>query len=377
MMNWALGLRAAAVSAVFAAVLAMPGSALAQTAVAAPADPSATSGSADAGVAATADPKAEVKTTVGGKGKGGPAASLTALVPAAAQGSRFAGSLVSYRNSTSVISLNKAAEPTYNPFYAMSLTLAPNVNLGKKLFVRGNISLSRELTNADWTNTDGEVTLSDTTFTFGIRAFQWPKLGIMWNFDLQSALPTSLASQARTLTATSALGSQIIFFKGHFFAVGSFRATKFWNRSTTSETETPWLRNCRDITGGCDPYVNTGFRNAEFRITTVASAGYTFLPWLTMNVTGGVVSDLLYENSTQQARGGYPIAPRADAPNYREFMYYALSADFRVRNGVTLSLGTEAFNAQLAPDSTYQRPFFNRNSTLFFDVTVFPDRLLP
>ena len=57
-------------------------------------------------------------------------------------------------------------------------------------------------------------------------------------------------------------------------------------------------------------------------------------------------------------------------------MYYSVSADFRVHPSVTLSLGTDTFNSQLAPDSTYQKPFFNRFTTVFFDVTFFPDRLV-
>lgn len=354
--------------------LALPALASAQTAVAAPDDPTPT-GAADAGVATGASTGAATHKGGAGAKPGRPSASLTALVPAAAQGSPFAGSLLSFRNSTTAIGLDKSADPTWNPSYSMSLTLAPNYNIHKKFFVRGNLTLSRELTNADWTTYDGETTLSDTTFTFGYRAFQFPSAGLMWNFDGQLGLPTSKASQARTLNATTALGSQLIFFKGNFFAVASVRASKFWNSYTTSETETPWTRNCRDITGGCDSYVNTGVRNAEFRIVTVASTGYTVVPWLTLNLTGGVISDLLYSNSTQEARGGYAVAPKGDSPNYREFMYYSVSADFRVHPSVTLSLGTDTFNAQLAPDSTYQTPVFNRNTTLYFDVTFFPDRL--
>lgn len=359
--------------------LLLPGAAFAQAAVAAPEATTPTTapsaGGADAGVAAKGSPSAPGAAAAKGAAAGRPSASLTALVPAAAQGSLFAGSLLSFRNSTSAISLDKSAEPMWNPQYSLSLTMAPNVNISPKFFVRGNLTVSRELTNADWTSYDQETTLSDTTFTLGYRAFRFP-VGIMWNFDGQVGLPTSKASQARTLNATTALGSQLIFFKGNFFAVASFRASKFWNSYTTGETETPRITNCRELSTGCDPYLNTGVRNAEFRIVTVASTGYTVVPWLTLNLTGGVISDLLYKNTTQDARGGIAVAPKGDAPNYREFMYYSVSADFRVHPSVTLSLGTDTFNSQLAPDSTYQKPFFNRFTTVFFDVTFFPDRLV-
>lgn len=364
--------------------LALPTAASAQTttSTAAPAavpaaDAATPTAAPDAGVATTGSTAAPAGPAAAkGAASGRPSASLTALVPAAAQGSLFAGSLLTFRNSTSAIGLDKSAEPMWNPQYSMSLTMAPNVNLSPKFFVRGNLTVSREFTDADWTTYNQETMLSDTTFTLGYRAFRFPDLGLMWNFDTQLGLPTSKASQARTLNATTALGSQLIFFKGNFFAVASFRASKFWNSYTTSETETPWVKNCRELSSGCDPYLNTGVRNAEFRIVTVASTGYTVVPWLTLNLTGGVISDLLYKNSTQDATGGIAVAPKGDSPNYREFMYYSVSADFRVHPSVTLSVGTDTFNPQLAPDSTYQKPFFNRLTTLFFDVTFFPDRLV-
>ena len=42
-------------------------------------------------------------------------------------GTMFAGSMVSYRNVVSAVSLDKNIEPTWNPYYAMTLMLAPRV----------------------------------------------------------------------------------------------------------------------------------------------------------------------------------------------------------------------------------------------------------
>ena len=58
--------------------------------------------------------------------KGGSGA-LAALAPGA--GSPFAGSTLTLRNTATAVSLNKDFDPTYNPYYALQLTLAPNVHL--------------------------------------------------------------------------------------------------------------------------------------------------------------------------------------------------------------------------------------------------------
>ncbi|MBM4343784.1 MAG: hypothetical protein FJ100_10445 [Deltaproteobacteria bacterium] len=322
-------------------------------------------------------PTAVAKTTgAPAAAKGGQTGSgaLAALVPGS--GSPFAGSTVTLRNTATAISLDKAHEPTYNPYYALQLTLAPNVILPKGLYARASAFVTRELTQEDDTTYRGESVWSDTNATLGWRALRVPSLGAMLNLEALFTLPTSKASQARTLTLGTGLGATLIVSAGDFYFLGISRATYNWHRYTTGQTETPWLPGCQGTATGCDPYIGNGVRNPEWRLLNLLGGGWSPAAWLGLNAQFAVIDNVLYGATDQRTPAGVAVPVSATNSNLRGAFYYGLSAELRVHKALIVLLGVDTFNPQLQPDSTYRQAVFNRFSTLYVDLQVAPDKLL-
>jgi len=112
----------------------------------------------------------------------------------------FRGSSLSYSNTVSLLSLDQSAEPTYNPYYGMLLTLAPRYWFAPRAFVSARVSLDRELTQADDTTEKGQTLLSDSNLGVGAILHSWD-FGLTTFGSVGLRLPTSLASQARTMQA--------------------------------------------------------------------------------------------------------------------------------------------------------------------------------
>lgn len=337
--------------------------------------PAATTATAAPASAAPAAVVAQPAAAGAAKGERKPTVSNAAAAAMPSGNSAFGGSFVTLRNVATALSVVKDGEPTYNPYYAMVLSLAPNWNVAKKVYIRGNLSFSRELTHEDWTTYSGETTLSDTNLTAGWRALRFDSIGLSAALEASVNLPTSKSSQARTLQAGTGLGVTAVWAAGNFAVIGIARAAYQWHRYSTGENETPWVAGCSSTAVGCDPYINTGLRNPEWRISNFGIVAWSPLSWLGVNVQGGVISDLLYGMSSSKARFGGVIPSASDGVNYRELMVYGLSAELRPHPALTIALGSETVNPQLAADSTYRAPFFNRFTTLFVDLQLAPDKL--
>ncbi len=327
---------------------------------------------------AAAKPAASVAKSVApaapGKGGQGGSGALAALAPGA--GSPFAGSTVTLRNTATAISLDKGHEPTYNPYYALQLTLAPNVNLPKGIYARANAFVTRELTHEDDTTYRGESVWSDVNATLGWRALKVESLGAMLNLEALFTLPTSKASQARTLRAGTGVGGTLIVSAGDFYFLGISRATYNWHRYTTGQTETPWLPGCQGTATGCDPYIGNGVRNPEWRFLNLLGGGWSPAAWLGLNAQFAVIDNVLYDARDQNTPGGIAVPVSKTNTNLRGAFYYGISAELRVHKALTVLLGVDTFNPHLQPDSTYRQAVFNRFSTLYVDLQVAPDKLV-
>ncbi|MCO4762845.1 MAG: hypothetical protein KC502_15125 [Myxococcales bacterium] len=300
----------------------------------------------------------------------------------AGKGTVFAGSMISYRNVVSAISLDKTSEPTWNPYYAMTLLFAPRVKLSKRLSLSGMIIATQELTQSDWTNQAGEATLSDTFLTVNYRIGGAKGFGL--SASGQVRLPTSKASQARTLLVGGLAG--FVGSWGTGFSVAGFKQRVslaligrygfFANRYTTGSLDTPWLEGCADLMGGCSRFSHSGARNPESRWQGIGALTWMPHSRLSIAVQFGLFYDTLYDLGTTTTQHGVSVAADSTDPDARGIVFYVVSANFRVNKSLSLAFGSETASLQLAPDSTKRTPFFNRNTTLFFAVRIFPDALI-
>lgn len=277
----------------------------------------------------------------------------------------FRGSSLTYSNMLSLNSLDQAAEPTYNPYYDMLLTLAPRYWFLPRTFVSASLSIDRELTEPDDTTYKDETRLSDLNLRVGSILHSWD-FGLTTFGAIGATLPTSLASQART---TQVATNGLIALTQGLGKMGSlsyaFGLTHTAFEYTTGELETPRISSCAGSAVGCDPFLNTGVRNAPWRTVHNLSLNLFPKPWLFVSASAGVITSYLYPALNNDPRvSNVPQEPT----NKRVAMSYGLEVDLQPKQWLILALAFNTFNPQLAPDSTNYAPFFNRFTVVSFDV---------
>jgi hypothetical protein len=286
----------------------------------------------------------------------------------------YRSSSFSYRNVASAISFNRDAEPTYNPYYAMIFGLNPYFWTGKTGYINLRLDLSHELTNADNTTEKHETLLSDITLGIGLsNFFTIPTLevGVSTKFDIIT--PTSKISQARTLI----IGLRPGFSLSRSFdvlsglALGySFGVTKNFHEATTMQREVPLIPEFLTSTRSNESFLNTGVRNASWEFANGFSIGLDFIKWLGASGAVTLIHGILYDNNPMDDNLDYDLYQVEAPTNIRYMIAYSLEIHSTPVKPLTIALGAETVNPQLAPDSTYETPFFNRYTAVYLDLRL-------
>jgi hypothetical protein len=278
------------------------------------------------------------------------------------------GSLMLYRNTASAISLDKSAEPTYNPYFAMTLQLSPRWWFGKYVGLFADADVTRELTDADDTTRAGEWWFGDVRAGVAGRAPTVPVLGLDVAGKLSLIAPTSKISHARTMILgirpELSLSRTFPLLSGLTVAY-AVQGTRYLHEYTTSQREVPLIPGCASGLGGCDRFVNLGLRNPEWRLANAVALSMDFFPWLGLSADFAVVVDWLYAQKEVADRVSFEPQEGTDQ---RFVMAYSVEVYGKPMPSLGLALGMSTVNPQLKPDSTLQDPFVNRYTTLYFDV---------
>jgi hypothetical protein len=279
------------------------------------------------------------------------------------------GSEFVYRNVFSALSLDPSAELTYNPSFAMSFSFRPSWWFSDQLYVRANLDLVREITEADDTTYADETLLGDLVLTAGYApVVTIPVVDISVSADISLQVPTSKVSQARTLALGIGPGVRLArsFDLLSGLSVGySLRAIPLIHQNTTAELETPLIPGCSASGGGCDAYLHTGVRNTQFRLQQLFYASARMLDWLSLSVTYGLWIDWLYPIDTGDPR----ISAQTIEPQDRRYAsVWEVEVLFSPMPALKIGVGTSTLGPQLAPDSSYYNPFYNRYTTVFVDL---------
>jgi hypothetical protein len=145
----------------------------------------------------------------------------------------------------------------------------------------------------------------------------------------------------------------------------SLRAMPLIHQSTTAELETPLIPGCSASGGGCDAYLHTGLRNARFRLQQLFYVTARFLDWLSLSATYGLWIDWLYPIDVDDPR----ISHQEIEPQDRRYAsVWELEVLFSPIEALQIGVGTSTLGPQLAPDSSYINPFYNRYTTIFVDL---------
>ena len=296
----------------------------------------------------------------------------------------FAGSMISTRGLLGANSIDKSADPTWNPNVGMALLLAPRVALGDRLSLSALLTVSREFTHEDWTTQSGETTLSDTFVTLGASIWSSKELGLSLSGAAQLRLPTSKPSQQNTMILAGLAGVGLSW-SGQFTPMGWSQSVNvaligrtgpFVHRYTTGSTDTPWVDGCAELVGGCSQFSHDGVRNPAWRHQGIAALTWGPHPRLSLSLQGGVFYDLLTPQPKVTSRAGFEVGSSKLDPDARAIVFTAAYLNFVVTPAVSIAAGVETAHEQLAPDSTYRQPFLNRFSTYLIAFRLFPDALV-
>lgn len=299
------------------------------------------------------------------------------LTGEAVEGSKspFRGSTLSYQHGGTAISFYKAAEPTWNPYYAHELTLRPEWHFADEIFLRARVTLSQELTNSDSSKYENEFLLSDTALELVWAGWTEDNSKIRVSGNLRGLIPTSKAawgqslvtsvSPALTLTrAFPVLGGFIVGYSG--------RVTRNFNRWTTSQYDGPTLP-CGDMDSpACSRFVHSGVRNTAWSLSHGPIAILVPTEKLTLTFAASFFRSQLYdlnETVVETATGSIDLG-EGSGVNARYATLMSLDANWQFNEVFALSGGVFSFAGQTGADGQYRNPFVNRFTSFYVDVIV-------
>ncbi len=283
---------------------------------------------------------------------------------------RFRGSFVSLRNSASAISFDKSAELTYNPDWVIGVNMGVRYWFDEVVSVGGSVGFQHEVTEADSTTLNNETIWTDVTLD--LRAQNWATIPVV-DINLSSALavnlPTSLPSRYQTLFfgLSASMGFSKTFaevLEGLTLSY-NIRLWKGFHDFTTSERETPLISGCRLSAAGCDSHLNSGVRNASWRLNHYVGLNLGLTSWLSFSAGFGAVTAGLYDAKDDDDRVNYTALEQVSA---RHVLLYDIGFGITPTKGISVALGATTGNPELAPDSSRYAPFFNRFTSLYLDV---------
>lgn len=303
---------------------------------------------------------------------------LAVAAPAAtAEPAPWRGSIVSLRTDMTLLTMQKDAELTYNPYVALSLDVRPRWYFGKIFYVALDFSMVHEFTNADDTTKKGETWVGDLNLGGGAKNF-WtiPAVGIDLSADLRVITPTSKLSQARTMNAALrgglTLARNFKLLDGLSIAY-TLQGTGYFYRHTTSESEAPLISGCSADDGSCDRFRNSGVRNSWFRLGNGLTISMDFLPWLGLDVAVVHRLDWLYKAADDDPRVSYvPQEPQ----NRRQSLAYDIGLRFTPMKSLGIGIGVSTLNPLQSPDSSNYAPFVNRYTMGYLELTLNVDGLV-
>jgi hypothetical protein len=190
--------------------------------------------------------------------------------------------------------------------------------------------------------------------------------------------PTSKMNQARTTVFGLMPG---LGLKRHFDVLAGidvgykFGFSKLFHESTTAQNADPIIENCGAVAGGCEEYRNIGIRNPSWAISNNFSLSVSFIEQLGIDVGFGMRHLFLYEQESEDA-DGVADSQYSNDDNIRYALQYNVGLNITPVEAFSIGLGAETENVQLKADGTYERPFFNRNTVVYLDLTLDVDGLV-
>lgn len=300
----------------------------------------------------------------------------------------FRNSSFEFTQGLNALALDRGAELTYNPNYYWLFRFAPRYYLTKKINLRLRLGLATEWTNADDTTAYHEPMWEDTILS-GVYSnlVTIPGAKVSVSPSIQLTLPTSKASQARTLYMGVGVGFALArtfkLPKGMEIALNySFRYTKNLNKYSTLQYDSPTIVTCSGAGGDdCGRFLHAGGRNPSMQFANIFAGEWSITKRWKFDAQFWVMNSLLYPLTAGSATlaGGDTLDVPADPNfnvNHRAAFVYGLGITYEPHPTIAIGFGTFTFNPQLTEDSRYRAPFFNRYTEFNLTTTINLDRVV-
>lgn len=284
----------------------------------------------------------------------------------------FRGSTLSYTHSATATTFAPGAEPHYNPTWVHRLGLLPEYHFNDYVFARARFWLSQELTLSDTTTYKREFEPSDVWLEAGTPGWQEPNSKIRISGDVRAIVPTSKASQAQTrifsLGPSASLSRGFDVLSGLTF-IYTGRFTYRWNRFTAPRLQANPIGACGASANCPEALLGTGRSNVNYDL--LHGAIVSFNPLEKLNVSASYMMQYAWLYPESKVPDQYASSTQlTDGTSTRFFDMFSLSVSYTVLQPLTLTLGSFTFSEQLQADGKYVQPFFNRNTTVYLDVSV-------
>lgn len=294
----------------------------------------------------------------------------------------YRGTSIIYENAFTALSMDPSAEPDYNPSYVMSWTFAPRYYLWEQISARLGFSVEQEITNSDSTQDIYEPIVSDISLGFMYAPFYTiPVVDIKLGGGISFGFPTSKVSQARTLYFSLApslsISRSFDVLEGLRLSYG-FRYNKNFNKYTGSVSEDTLFPCPSNLADRTECY-NMGSRNASMSFSNTFSAQIYWLERFYTVVQVGILNTLLYPVAPAEIEtlgGTLEVPESSDNTNHRGAMSYAIEIGYDAFDYLSFAVGVSTINSQLRDDGEYWAPFFNRYTSIYFDVALSVDGLV-
>jgi hypothetical protein len=323
----------------------------------------------------------------------GPAALASSVVTTEKPLPFFHGSTISYGHSVSVGTVSPI-DTQYQPSWSHTVTLRPEVHFwNERLFARGLMFISQELTNTYSTTTDRphEVTLSDAYLDLGTPGYTEEKItGLNIGGSVRFVLPTSKLSQYRTQWLTVgpgvALTRKFNLLAGLSLSYG-VRGTFHFNQYTSAQVKQNPTQTCTDPLDpttcqsaplpacnpqepGCFGSENGGKLNAFFDISHGPSLSFSPIETVSIDMTYLMTRGWLYTPTPLTVDNAVLDQQAADAPKVRDAARFVLSVSWQFSKYVGVALTALTITSQLGADGRYHFTPFNRDTNFYLDASV-------
>jgi len=294
---------------------------------------------------------------------------------------------IGYEHAVNALAFDKAAEPTYAPYYAHRLSLAPYWHVSDYLYFRAKLELEQELTQTVNTDTKyrNEVVLSDLQLDAASKGITEPFTGIKLGGGLRFSFPTSKQSQAATMRFSIGPGINLSrkfpLLEGLTIGYGG-RANFFNHKYTQPVPSSSSNRTCTDFDdSNCTNATSMDgvARNAWMSIAHGPTIAIELLPGLTFDLAYTFLYGFPYALSKAEVdvgTGKVEIPVKEDVQNVRFADWFTLSLGYTPLDYLGVALNVSTLAGALTPDSKYRTPFFSRATQVSLSLSLSIDPLI-